>query len=290
MKRFTSLLLLLFSVSFIAHSDIPSIKFGIIGDYGDDSVAENQVADTLKSKGPEFIITLGDNNYYYGCWYSIDTHIGKYYADYIGNYKGTYGKGAITNRFFPSIGNHDWAAQSHCLYNGTLPYLNYFTLPNNGLYYDFVKGPIHFFVLDSDDHEPDGNQVGSTQYQWFKKKVTESKSCYKLVYFHHAPYSSAWHGDNKKMQWDFDKLGVDVVLSGHDHSYERILQDKLVYFVNGVGGAELSYFIHNAKGSQFKYNKHHGFMMASTSDKGIHFKFYNDKNKLIDEYKLQKTC
>lgn len=280
--------LLLITVLNISYAD--PIRFGVIGDFGNNSSAEKRVSDHLKSKKPDFIITMGDNNYFFGCWDTIDVNIGKYYADYIGHYKGKYGSGSETDRFYPSIGNHDWAAKSRCLHNGTLPYLTYFTLPNNGLYYDYVKGPIHFFVLDSDPNEPDGNKVGSTQYQWLKQRVAESKACYKLVYFHHAPYSSGWHGDNHDMQWDYKQMGIDVVMSGHDHDYERIMRNNMLYFVNGVGGEMLSVKWKKTKGSQFWYNKHHGFMMVSEKNDGLLFEFFNSRNKLVDHYLLQKTC
>ena len=47
-------------------------------------------------------------------------------------------------------------------------YLNYFTLPNNERYYDFVQGPVHFFALNSDTNEPDGTSSSSTQGLWLQ--------------------------------------------------------------------------------------------------------------------------
>jgi len=61
------------------------------------------------------------------------------------------------NAFFPSLGNHDWYT------SGAAPYLSYFALPGNERYYDFVRGPVHFFAIDSDGHEPDGNTATSKQ-------------------------------------------------------------------------------------------------------------------------------
>jgi len=56
------------------------------------------------------------------------------------------------------------------------------------------------------------------------------------VAFHHPAYSSGEHGSSAYMQWPFKKLGVDLVLSGHDHDYERLNIDGLTYFVDGAGG------------------------------------------------------
>ena len=69
--------------------------------------AAEGVANLVKSARVESIFTTGDNNYSYGCQNDIDRNIGRLYQEYIGNYTGSYGKGASTNEFFPTLGNHD---------------------------------------------------------------------------------------------------------------------------------------------------------------------------------------
>ncbi|MBK9208621.1 MAG: metallophosphoesterase [Anaerolineales bacterium] len=115
-----------------------NIVFAVIGDYGLASQNEEDVANLVKSWNPNFIVTVGDNNYEKGLAETIDQNIGQYYHDYIFRYTGKYGNGSSTNRFFPALGNHDWGN------NGIKPYLDYFTLPGNERYYDFVGGSIHF--------------------------------------------------------------------------------------------------------------------------------------------------
>jgi tartrate-resistant acid phosphatase type 5 len=287
MKKILSILLSAYlSTTFANHGSITPIEknkkklsgdvitFAAIGDYGKDNSAEEKVAKQVDSKNPDFIITMGD----------------KYYSKYIGNYKGKYGQGALINRFFPSIGNHDWNALDECLYHGNLPYLEYFTLPGNELYYDFTKGPIHFFVVDSDEHQPDGNTIGSKQYHWLKQKLEESKACFKIVYFHHAPYSSGQHGSEKDLRWKFDELGADVVMSGHEHSYERIERDDILYFVNGAGGAEPRDFSDKVKGSKYRYKSKNGYMLIKANDHHMLFYFYNVNNSLKDSVMLTKLC
>src|SRR5690349_12182306 len=100
-------------------------QFAVIGDYGFDGPNEAAVAALVKSWDPAFVITVGDNNYDSGSASTIDANIGKHYHEFIGNYAGAYQPGSATNRFFPALGNHDWATA------GAQPYLNYFTLPGN---------------------------------------------------------------------------------------------------------------------------------------------------------------
>src|SRR5882724_11291597 len=91
-----------------AQAQSATIRFAVTGDYGDDTTAERDVANLVKSWNPDFVITVGDNNYPDGTASSIDANIGQYYHSFIFPYTGTYGDGATTNRFFPCLGNHDW--------------------------------------------------------------------------------------------------------------------------------------------------------------------------------------
>jgi tartrate-resistant acid phosphatase type 5 len=127
-------------------------------------------------------------------------------------------------------------------------YLDYFTLPGNERYYDFTWGAV--------------------------------------LYFHHAPYSSGTHGPTDWAQWPYKEWGADVVLSGHDHTYERLLVDDLVYFVNGLGGGAIYSFLLTQDGSQVRYNDDYGAMLVEASPDQMTFQFINRSGELIDTYTL----
>ena len=133
-----------------------TVRFAVIGDYGADTPAEAAVAALVKSWRPEFLITLGDNNYPSGEAATIDRNIGQFYAEFIGKYRGRFGPGSAKNRFWPALGNHDWVV-------GVEPYRDYFTLPGNERYYEVDLGLVHLYALDSDVHEPDGISPESQQ-------------------------------------------------------------------------------------------------------------------------------
>ncbi len=95
---------------------------------------------------PVFIVTTGDNNYQHGEATTIDTNIGKYYSQFIGNYHGAWGPGSATNRFWPSLGNHDWEAITCNTQGCSGPYLDYFTLPGNERYFEVDLGLVSLFV------------------------------------------------------------------------------------------------------------------------------------------------
>lgn len=259
-----------------------SIHFAVIGDYGWGTQPEADVARLVRSWGPDFIITLGDNNYPKGEGETIDDHIGAYYADYIGSYRGKHGKGSDTNRFWPSLGNHDlMTARGQ-------PYLDYFTLPGNERYYDFRIGPVHFFVLNSNTREPDGVKEDSRQALWLQGAMAASTASWQIVYMHHPPYSSGTHGPSRYMQWPFKEWGADLVLSGHDHTYERLEVDGLTYVVNGIGGA-VKYGFKNPQASMVtKFNDDYGAMIVDATARTIHLRAYTRDGRLIDDHTLAK--
>lgn len=258
------------------------LVFAAIGDYGGGDRGAEAVANLIKSWQPEFIITLGDNNYPVGARDHIDQAIGQFFHDYIYPYSGSYGAGADKIRYFPVIGNHDMQSE-----NGS-PYYDYFSLPGNERYYDFVWGPVHFFALDSLDSEPDGVGASSAQAAWLQQALASSSSAWNLVYMHYPPYSSGLHGSTDWMRWPFGEWGADAVLSGHDHIYERLYIDGVTYFVNGMGGYDLYEFRNILDGSQMRYMDDFGAMRIEATDNSILFQFINLSNELIDSYEIRK--
>ena len=262
------------------------ITFAAIGDFGSDNISTRQVASLVRSWQPQFVITLGDNNYPVGSAKTIDRHIGQFYHEFIGRYKGRYGFGAVTNRFFPCLGNHDW------LTTNAEPYLDYFTLPDNERYYTFKRGAVQFFCLDSDKNEPDGTSPDSAQGRWLQQQLTNSTAVWRLVYFHHAPYSSGvvhgtHTGETDRMKWPFHEWGADAVLAGHDHIYERVHTNGIVYFVNGLGGDSWDKF-HNVPlpGSVVRYNGDFGALRIDAAENYILFRFFTRWGRQIDSYRM----
>jgi glucose/arabinose dehydrogenase len=258
--------------------------FAVIGDYGFSGPDESAVSNLVKSWKPEYIITTGDNNYPDGAASTIDANIGQYYQNYIKPYNGSYGLGSDINRFFPTLGNHDYVT------TGATPYLNYFTLPGNERYYDFVKGNVHFFAINSNTNEADGYSSSSAQAAWLQNALASSSAKWKIVYFHHSPYcSDQVHGSIPYMQWPFKQWGADIVLSGHSHVYERIMKD-IPYIVNGLGGhSKYSIVSTPVSGSQVRYNSAFGALQVTVRTDTLWFRFYNVSNQLIDTYPLVKS-
>ena len=261
-----------------------TVRFAVIGDYGTSSPAAARVATLVKSWNPDFVITLGDNNYPAGEASTIDANIGRYYADFIGSYRGRYGPGSKINRFWPSPGNHDWIS-------GIAPYTAYFTLPGNERYYDVDLGLVHLFALDSDMHEPDGISADSRQAAWLKERMSASKACFDVVYFHHPAYTTAAHGPTMAMRWPFRAWGAEVVMAGHDHTYERFVIDGIPYFVNGLGGEATYEFAGDPlPETKFRYNEQHGAMRVTATRTDIQYEFFTIDGQKRDAFTFPGRC
>ena len=264
------------------------VRFAVIGDFGVDTADEMKVAALVKSWRPDFVVTVGDNNYPSGETATIDLNIGQHYGEYIGSYQGKYGAGSATNRFWPCLGNHDWYAAT-----GAKPYLDYFpALPGNRRYYDVALGPVHLFAVDSDAHEPDGIDATSVQASWLQAALRGSTACFNIVTFHHPAYSS---GDpqftERRMRWPFRSWGADVVLTGHQHQYERLVVDGLTYLVAGLGGALNRFgFVATQPGSLLRYSDDFGALLVDVFDGRLHFEFHDTHGTTVDAFDLTRDC
>jgi hypothetical protein len=296
---FLSFLILLFSCNQREELTYegPEIHFGVIGDYGDSGGAVAEVAAMVRSWSPEFIVTTGDNNYPYGEYDTFKENISNHYCDYIYNPDAPDslrcdGLAALDrkNRFFTTLGNHD--------YDGPLlnqPYLDYFTLPGDEITYDFIEGPIHFFMLNSCT-DSIGQEYTAGQEKWLEDRLTESTSPFKICIFHHPPFSYSKHGSHPYMQYNFSDLGIDLVIAGHNHIYERLTPvgvDNFYYITNGLGGRRsidvCDVFDVPETFNRICYNAEHGAMRGVANGDSLVLEFLTLTNQeIIDQLVIYK--
>lgn len=265
-----------------------TVRFACVGDYGREAAVQS-VANLVAGWNPDFVITVGDNNYTANnaSVASWDNEVGRYYGQFIHYPSGSasaYAPGPASNKFFPALGNHDWDA----LISG---WYDYFELPGNERYYSVVKGPVTFFFIDSDAREPDGITSSSTQGQWLQNGLVASTSPWKIVCLHHPPYSSGTtHGNTPNLQWPFATWGASLVLAGHEHNYERVVKNGFNHIVNGLGGRPLYSFKSTPEpGSVVRYNSNYGAMLITATANELTLKLYSLTNTLVDSISLVAT-
>jgi hypothetical protein len=233
------------------------------------------------------VVTVGDNNVPDGSAADLEPHVAAAYAKYIPGEHGAYGPGSAEPRFFPSLGNHDWRSST-----GLDAYRDFFHVPGNGRYYDvtLADGRVALFFLDSDSHEPDGIAADSKQAAWFRERAAATSACLRLVLFHHPAYSSAWHGSTKAMRWPFRELGMDAVLAGHDHDYERFQINGIPYIVDGLGGASIYSFGTPLPESLVRYNRAHGALLVTLSSGAVRYEMWSVAGERVDSLTVAKAC
>ncbi len=108
-----------------------------------------------------------------------------------------------------------------------------------GAFYSVVLGPVEIFIIDSSTPQVTG-AAGPEQITWLRGALAASTASWKVAALHHPPYSSGGHGSNiavrEALEPLFVEFGVDLVLTGHDHHYERTVQlGGVTYVVSGAG-------------------------------------------------------
>ncbi len=256
-----------------------NFSFAVVGDTGSLSSGQFKIADLLERCDFDFLLHTGDVVYLDGALF-----------DYPLKFLFPYRKILPSIPFFMTIGNHD--AKS----DRGKPYLKMFSLPHNNsenteLYYSFEWGNALFISLDSILSPFD---KGSAQYEWLKNTLEQSRHPWRFVFFH-IPLNTSSNRDIDAMRlaWAplFEKYGVDIVFSGHDHYYERFqpIQD-VIYIVTGGGGAHVKkdteYDRHPA--SEVLIKKHH-FVKVNVENDRLTLTAIDEGGNSIDQFPLRHT-
>ena len=167
----------------------------------------------------DFVIDTGDLANDEGTIRDFERNVFRVYAELLRNVP-----------LFPSPGNHDYKTIQ------TAPFSEVFAVfaDRNRSWYSYDWGRIHFAALDT-------GADYATQARWLEADLKATEEPWKIVYLHRPPYSSGAHGSDVALRNAlapvFEKHHVQLVLSGHDHDYERILpQHGVTYVVTGGGG------------------------------------------------------
>jgi predicted phosphodiesterase len=280
MRRLLVLVLLLAGISSLPAQDLRlplkngSVKFAVIGDTGTGDKHQISVANRLaasRAKFPfEFVLMMGDN------LYTGDSP--KSYKDsFEVPYKALLDAGV---KFYASLGNHD--NPNERLYKP-------FNM-NGERYYTFKpdKSSVRFFALDS-------NYVDDKQLTWLDKELAASGSDWKIVFFHHPLYSSGdTHGPAELqrglLEPVFLKHGVNVVLSGHEHFYERIKPQKgIQYFIVGSSGKIREGDLNRSELTAKGWDSGYGFMLVEIDGDEMFFQEISDKAETIDAGSVRRV-
>lgn len=214
------------------------LRFVALGDCGNNSANQVNVKNTLLnytgSNDIDAMILLGDNAYNFGTDAEYQTNFFDVYKnDLLKFYK-----------LYPAPGNHDYGNTSGNTGLRNMPYHLNFTVPQYGeaggvpsgvnTYYSFNVGSVHFISLDSygmdDANTTKMYDTLGAQATWLKADLAANTKRWTVVYFHHPPYTKTSHTSDTELDLVairenfiriLERYGVDLVLCGHSHGYER---------------------------------------------------------------------
>jgi len=198
------------------------IRIVTIGDLGTQTSDQFAVLDAMSNVEYDLVLVAGDLAYEKGTL-----------SDHENNFFAVYSEVLRSVPFFVISGNHDYAA------DGAV-FREVFSLPENGgsdgveRWYSFDWGNTHITALDTE-------QVNDVQAEWLDQDLAATDKEWKIAFLHRPPYSSGSHGSTSSVQNlfvpAFERYGVNLVLAGHDHDYERTQEiNGVTYVVTGSAG------------------------------------------------------
>ena len=266
-------------------------RFVVIGDTETRPHVNHALSQKIWGERPNFVVVLGDLTDG-----GMRDHKWQWNQEYFAGIAG------LCSRvpFFPVPGNGEadlyW-------------YKRYHSLPDDESPYAFRYGDAEFFMLDSNLRATEFS-AGGRQYQWLEQRLDDSDAAWKFVCFHHAPFTSdeddygdAWnrssiHGDEevRRLAPLFERYGVDVVMFGHIHSYERSrpisslasTENGVLYLLCGGGGGNLEDFAPNPVAFSSKVHRGHHYCLVNVEGRKLESRVYNLDGALIDIFSIEK--
>jgi len=224
-------------------------KFIVLGDSGSGTSAQFRIAQHIFAEKPALVIHTGDLIYPVTTFEFYQRHYFDYYASTMGSVP-----------FFPCPGNHDYQGQPDAA-----PYLAVHAFPSEGIpspdigrYYSFDWGNVHFVSLDAHLALERAVNANGPMLRWLDYDLRTTRQYWRVVFFHYPPYATGQNTNDVHSQWVrqyvvpiMERHGVQLVFSGHEHSYQRSVPIRrssrvgsnvgTTYFTTGGGGCEILY-------------------------------------------------
>jgi hypothetical protein len=261
--------------------DLGTVRRGVViaaaGDIacgGEPCEGQIGTARLIRRIDPRAVLTLGDNQYPDG-----------EYADFLASYDPTWGAFLDVTR--PTPGNHDYHVE------GAAGYFRYFGRRAHrraGGYYSFNLGRWHLLALNSGP-----GSISLAQLAWVREDLRADGHACELAYWHHPRWSSgSQHGSDEDLAalWEvLHEEGVDVVLNGHEHNYERFARmdptgrpdaSGIRQFVVGTGGRSHYGFGDRVPGSQARITGRFGLLRMVLRPGGYEWAFVAVGGEVLD--------
>ncbi len=247
----------------------PTVTALAVGDIASCTTDNDERTAALVAARPDPVLLLGDLVYEKGTT-----------AEFARCYDPAWG--AFTERAYPTPGNHEYYTKD------AAPYYAYFGeragTPGQG-WYSTDLGAWHVISLNSNCEAIGGCTADSPQGRWLAADLAANRARCTLAFWHHPRFSSGIHGSTTDMEplWQIlSDAKADVVLSGHDHDYERFApkdrdgrdaDDGIRQFVVGTGGKSLYPLVLRRAGSEVGNASTYGVLELTLAPSSYSWKF-----------------
>ena len=243
-----------------------ALRFVALGDTGSGSPAQLAIAKRLAAEPFDLMLFLGDLAYESGTPGQFESRFFAVYRDFM-RYVPVY----------PAIGNHERRTREG------RPYFEAFVLPEPERYYSFDWGDVHFVSIDTTERNAE-------QLIWLDQDLAKNKLPWVIVFGHHPMYTNSLRGPQLWIRRAFAKIltrhKVDLVLTGHEHQYERFKVGGVNYIVSGGGGGQLTRFFGRSRA--LKQAKAHHFLSFEVSAEKLVMKAIDISGHEIETLELKK--
>ena len=242
------------------------VRFVAVGDVGTGGHAAHAIKQRITESPFELLLVLGDIAYQSGKAAQLNGNFFAVYKDLL-RYVPVY----------PAIGNHERRTKKG------QPYFEAFVLPGRERFYSFDWGPIHFVAIDT-------TQRDSKQVEWLAEDLRKNQLPWTIVFGHHPPYTNSLRGPQMWIRKAFAKVltdnNVDLVVTGHEHQYERFRIGGVNYVVSGGGGGRLTKFFGKQQSLE-QATVHHYLAFEVTATK-LTMKVIDINGEQIEKLELSK--
>jgi hypothetical protein len=269
------------------------VRIAVLGDSGFGQVLTYDLAQAMAAQKPDLFIHTGDLVYNAN---QEDTPVAAFQLKFFATLSPILHQAAV----FPVVGNHELYDDAR--WNGRAYYFDVFPmLPGlssseswaeiqggNREWYRLELGPLQFLFLDTQLFY--GGNLRGEQNEWLQERLADGAFRYSIPIFHVPPYTSGRHrldGTPVVRSWVplFENSHVPLVLSGHDHNYERLFQDGITYVVSGGGSTALYQQGRPLDISQVFFAQSH-FLILDVSAESIHVSAFSSEGATLDEFTI----
>lgn len=243
-----------------------TIKFIGLGDTGTGGAAQVAIGRWIAAQPFDFMLFFGDIAYESGTPSQLQHKFFEVYRDIL-RYVPTY----------PTLGNHERRTRKG------RPYLEAFVLPEPERYYSFDWGNVHFVAIDT-------TQRDTEQLTWLDKDLAANKLPWVIVFGHHPMYTNSLRGPQLWIRKAFSKIftdhKVDLVVTGHEHQYERFRVADVNYVVSGGGGGRLTK-VYGSSRALKQFTLHH-FLAFEVGPEKLEMRVIDINGRDLEKLELTK--